>query len=870
MNRWVLPRAQAARDPQLCARDSSACSLPLSGPSLSALTAAALALPGLTPTPSRAADGDAVNAHYGFYEEGERQAVTGSYRTSPIRNDNLQAAANLTLLDRLKLTLNFTQDTWSGATPISTAPYGAMTIPTGASPAYVTNNANLAVDKALNFYRRDAEGNYVRDARTIHMLASASPETRKQGDFALGYEWDEAAVSVAGGLSVEHDYESRFGSLSGRLDFNQKLTTLSGAVSYTGSDVRAVPNAAGLSYIDKSLYATSHEGAVFRRENDTFVFRGEREDWSARLGLTQVVSKQAVLDTSISFTRSSGFLENPYKVATFIFVNPDQTPDPVDGLLRGFVQPVLENRPEFRHQWAWNTRYAHYVPALGAALHFDYRFYSDDWGVNAHTFEFEWGQAFGDGWTLTPRLRYYSQDAADFYQPYYVFNQSTPKSGPTLDYGKIPIQHFSSDHRLSGFGALSGGVTISKVIARGAAQLEAGVEYYTHEGGLKLGGGGEDDYADFDSILMNVGLRINLSPSFAPVSDKSEASAKGMHADSGHAAHSTHDAAHTHTDRGPAGVMLDHMLSRAGDYMFGYRYQYGRQTGATLTGTEAAADAAIVTGGCESAGCGFTPQDMSMHMHMLDLMYAPTDWLNLMLMPQIMDMDMTLRPLAGGVVRDDASHSHHGSGSSGTHTTGGLGDTRLYALTRLFDGGGHHAHAGFGISAPTGDVTQTYADGSLQHYHMQLGSGTWDFLPSLTYTGSAGRWSWGAQANGVVRLEEANSAGFAFGNLLQVSGWGGVRLTDWLNGTVRGIYTAQDAISGRYNGRFSASTPADYPGNYGGQYWDLGLGLSVDVPSGPFRGNRLSIEWLQPLQDDVNGFQLERVPGLSATWSVMF
>lgn len=62
----------------------------------------------------------------------------------------------------------------------------------------------------------------------------------------------------------------------------------------------------------------------------------------------------------------------------------------------------------------------------------------------------------------------------------------------------------------------------------------------------------------------------------------------------------------------------------------------------------------------------------------------------------------------------------------------------------------------------------------------------------------------------------------------------------------------------------------DYPANYGGKYWDVGFGLSAVVPSGDLAGNRISVEWLQPVEDDVNGYQLERDGALSATWNVTF
>ena len=80
--------------------------------------------------------------------------------------------------------------------------------------------------------------------------------------------------------------------------------------------------------------------------------------------------------------------------------------------------------------------------------------------------------------------------------------------------------------------------------------------------------------------------------------------------------------------------------------MVGYRYMYSRQDGDTLRGTDAVSDAAILANRVASPD-QLTSVDMDMHMHMLDIMYAPTDWLNLMLMPQFVDMDMTLRPLEG-------------------------------------------------------------------------------------------------------------------------------------------------------------------------------------------------------------------------------
>jgi hypothetical protein len=319
------------------------------------------------------------------------------------------------------------------------------------------------------------------------------------------------------------------------------------------------------------------------------------------------------------------------------------------------------------------------------------------------------------------------------------------------------------------------------------------------------------------------------------------------------------------------------MLNKAGDFMLGYRYMYSPQNGYMLHGTDGVGDVALVAQGCKPKPCYVTPTNMNMHMHMLDLMYAPTDWLTLMVMPQFMDMNMDMRPLDGAPSIANADpltaaavmHAYH------THQTGGIGDTGMYSLFKLFDLDGHHLHATLGVSAPTGDVGIQLRDThglniGFIHYGMQIGSGTWDFKPSLTYTGQSGKWSWGAQFSGTKHLQEHNSSGFAFGDQLQATGWGGYQLYDWLTASLRGVYTSQGQLAGVYNATYVPVGPMDYGNNYGGHYWDLGFGLSAQVPTGNLQGNRIGVEWLQPVYDNPNGYQLQRQGGLAASWSYAF
>jgi hypothetical protein len=315
-------------------------------------------------------------------------------------------------------------------------------------------------------------------------------------------------------------------------------------------------------------------------------------------------------------------------------------------------------------------------------------------------------------------------------------------------------------------------------------------------------------------------------------------------------------------DHGPAGVMADHMHG-AGEFMIGYRYMVSRSGGTILNGEDEVSDPTLAAAGFSAA-----PTEMTMQMHMLDLMYAPRDWLTFMIMPQWMRMDMSMREVEGAVVDDHGGHGGHGGAHA--HGTSGLGDTGLYALVRLLETGGHHVHAGLGFSAPTGAVDEKDPDGRFVHYMMQLGSGTWDFLPSLAYTGRMNGWAWGAQASGVIRMEEKNESGFRFGDAVQLTAWGSRSLTDWLSGSLRLSYFSQGTVKGHYNGPHNHTSPPDIQPNYGGQFFDLGIGLNAAVQRGALQGHRFGIEWLQPLHQDVNGFQQKRDGTLFATWALAF
>ena len=856
-----------------------------------ALTAAAVALPGMLPGSVNALEEAEYTVQYGHYEEGYRHVntvytggggdlpikVNVPKHLKPIQAESLLQSIKMAFNERIRFVANFSQDTWAGATPIASAPavFGANDVSnvpggpegplyvngvvTGASPLISTPSGNLLFDPSLNpllgglvFNSFPPHVVASKDTEIAHTMAEATPEIRRQGDFSLSYEWDNAALTLGGGISVERDYESRFYNIGGRLDFNRKLTTLDFGLSYTNSRTDALVDHHANAYLyladNIQLYGFSY---IKDDKAKSHRIQARRQDWGFDLGLTQVVSPTSLLKLGVNYKYSQGYMSNPYKGVTYFYNLQPYFPSfgGVGVLQAAAIRTKFERRPLERNQLTWSARWVQRVKPANASLHVGYRFSHDDWGIHTHTFDAQWIQSLGWGWSVTPKIRYYSQSAAYFYTPYMVFREADP----------VLPDYFSSDHRLSGFGALSGGISVQKQFTKGVS-LEAGFEYYTHQGQLKLGGGGEGRYADFDFYTVNAALNMDLS-----------ALGQGLS--------STHSAQHRMQGAPlPAGVLFGHMLEQH-QWMFAYRYRYQSVAGDLLHGQQAVSDVQAVNNGCEGNPCFVAPTDMTLHMHMFNIMYAPTDWMTLMLMPQFVDMSMNMRELAGRPRSGSETNSYRGIAVSHTrheHETGGLGDTGIFALFRLFQDSMHHLHLTLGVNAPTGDYdfglrgAHGYTLG-LIHYGMQIGSGTWDLRPNLTYTGQWNDVSWGAQVNLTKRLGKSET-GFAFGDILQATAWTGYKLTDWLNASVRGIYTTQGSLRGAYrNKRADVKVGTmDYGSNYGGRYWDLGVGLTATFNQGNFAGNSVSVEWLQPVINDVNGYQRERDGSLVVNWHYMF
>lgn len=271
------------------------------------------------------------------------------------------------------------------------------------------------------------------DGKPIQIMSGATIDDERTaiGVKARHYRMD-GRESVNLGVSKENDYRSIGGGVQTELQFDnmRRILTLGASYSYDKLD----PTDGGTTrFPDRIRKADKDVGSAF-------------------VGLTQVWNVQTAFAVGASYTVQDGYLSDPYKQA---YVDGDVLPD---------------SRPHTRKLWSVNAGARHYFMQADAALQVDYRHYGDSWEVASDTLEIGWHQNLPDQWRIVPSVRWYEQGRADFYRDYYTAER---------DDGD-----YSSDYRLSAYGAISGRLAVQKEGRNWSASVAG--EYYEADASYAL------------------------------------------------------------------------------------------------------------------------------------------------------------------------------------------------------------------------------------------------------------------------------------------------------------------------------------------------------------------------------------------------
>ena len=285
---------------------------------------------------------------------------------------------------------------------------------------------------------------------------TVSGATRKMSDKRIAedvkvtrYE-ERSSYSLSLSHSGENDYQSNAGGLS---------------ASFSSDDNNRTWNV-GFGYAADRISSTN-DPTLHQRKNTVEFMAGVTQAWTAN----------DLIQVNLTLNHGHGYYSDPYK------------------------EPDI--RPDKRTQSILLTRWNHHFSDMSSTLKSSYRYYHDNFGINAHTVGAEWVQSVGDRWTVTPELRYYTQGAASFYyDPVY-----DPVVGAPYPPGYFtnPPQFISPDQRLSAFGAITAGLKVAlKLSADWTVDVKA--ERYEQRGSWRLGGQGSPGLEPFRATFIQFGV----------------------------------------------------------------------------------------------------------------------------------------------------------------------------------------------------------------------------------------------------------------------------------------------------------------------------------------------------------------------------
>jgi hypothetical protein len=308
----------------------------------------------------------------------------------------------------------------------------------------------------------------------------------------------------------------------------------------------------------------------------------------------------------------------------------------------------------------------------------------------------------------------------------------------------------------------------------------------------------------------------------------------------------------------PVGVMTDHIHPK-GQWMFSYTYMDMYMKGNKI-GTKMVDDNTVFQ------NYYMAPDNMNMQMHMAMVMYGLTDRITLMGMFNYVINDMNMSMNNAGMM--EMMQNMPGMVMTGTAAdfqmkskTSGFSDTKVYALYSLEDKSKERITVGLGLSLPTGSIKKTgltlIDSNGRQAYPMQLGTGSYSLLPSITYVRQGFAFSWGSSLSADIKLNN-NSAGYKWGNVYDATAWVSYRFLSYLSGSLRAEGISSGKISGSDNdiAILSNNDPNANTNNFGGQRVYMYAGLNFYNEKWPVKNIHFLAEYGLPVYENLNGPQM--------------
>ena len=324
------------------------------------------------------------------------------------------------------------------------------------------------------------------------------------------------------------------------------------------------------------------------------------------------------------------------------------------------------------------------------------------------------------------------------------------------------------------------------------------------------------------------------------------------------------DQIHMADSHGPISVMGDHMHKKD-EVMFSYRFNHMVMK-KMMNGTDELGIGNVTSlpnGASDGSGAYMnSPVSMKMDMHMFGAMYAPTDFLTLMIMGSYVEKEMTQQRMRmAGSGRFDVNSS-------------GIGDVRVSSLINLLHTDLFKTHLGIGVSFPTGSIDKRdntpVSSNARLGYSMQNGTGTYDPFFFINNVYDFGKVKFGQQFFFKTPVSGKNSKNYEYGKTFDAIMWSSYR---WINNVSTSInisYNYQTKMHGSDDEMNPRMSPAMDSRNKGHQKLNLGFGINLINHNATLKNHRVGLEGIFPIFQKYRGIQMKETFKVTIGWQYGF
>ncbi len=255
------------------------------------------------------------------------------------------------------------------------------------------------------------------DKIDLQANSSAShADTRIYPSLSWSIENEKKGTSLALGLSSSSEFD--YQSFGGNISFSAKTRDRSGELT-----------AKLQTYLDQVTLIQPAELRINTQFGHENYGASARNTFAGSLSYSQIINDRFQVMLLMDMIQQNGYLSLPFHRVYF-----------TDGSVH------QENLPNSRFKLPLGFR-ANYFLGNGLIVRAYYRYYTDNWGLKAHTADIEVPIKLSPFFSISPFYRYYTQSAAKYFAPYQMHTAAEQYYNSNYDMSKFNSNFYGAGIR---------------------------------------------------------------------------------------------------------------------------------------------------------------------------------------------------------------------------------------------------------------------------------------------------------------------------------------------------------------------------------------------------------------------------------------